>query len=100
MTPKDRATALLAAGKLTTSQQVRAVALGLLTPAQCSPEARAAITNAATIRTQAAAALTANRTYLAIGAPTNAQVVAQVKALTRQSSGALRLLLSQLDGVE
>lgn len=59
----------------------------------------AAITNRTTIQTQAATALTNNRTYLAIGSPSNAQVVAQVRALTNQSQGVIRLLLNQLDAV-
>ena len=59
--------------------------------------ANTAATNAAIIRTQAQNALANNTTYLAIGTPTNAQVVAQVQALTRQSNGVIRLLISQLD---
>lgn len=55
-------------------------------------------TNRATIQQQAAAALDANRTFLAIASPTNAQTLAQVKALTRQNQGIIRLLLNQLDG--
>lgn len=56
-----------------------------------------AATNGATIRTQAATALDTNATYLAIAAPTNAQIAAQVKALTRQSNGLIRLTIGQLD---
>lgn len=55
-------------------------------------------TNRATIQTQAATALDTNRTFLAIATPTNAQTLAQVKALTRQNNGIIRLLLNQLDG--
>ena len=40
---------------------------------------------------KALAALTANNTFLAIATPTNAQVSAQGKALTRQSTARLRL---------
>lgn len=57
----------------------------------------AANTNRTTIQTQAATALDTNRTFLAIASPTNAQTLAQVKALTRQNQGIIRLLLNQLD---
>lgn len=55
-------------------------------------------TNRATIQTQATDALAANRTFLGIASPTNAQTLAQVKALTRQNQGIIRLLLNELDG--
>jgi hypothetical protein len=54
--------------------------------------------NDATIRQQANNALDNNRTYLALGAPTNAQVVAQVRGLTQQLNGVVRLVLGKLDG--
>ena len=54
--------------------------------------------NSATIRTQAETALANNRTYLQIASPTNAQVVAQVRALTQQNNGVIRLVLGKLDG--
>lgn len=57
-------------------------------------------TNATTLRTQAEAALAANRAFLALSGPTNAQTLAQVKALTRQNSGLIRLLLRKLDGTD
>lgn len=56
--------------------------------------------NRATVQTQAANALANNRTFVALASPTNAQVVAQVKALTRQNNGIIRLLLNQLDGTD
>lgn len=56
-----------------------------------------AATNRATIQQQATTALGTNRTFLAIASPTNAQTLAQVKALTRQNQGIIRLLLNQLD---
>lgn len=43
-------------------------------------------------------ALQANRDFLAIGSPTNAQVLAQVRALTRQCNGLIRLALGDLTG--
>jgi len=57
-----------------------------------------ATANRATIQQQATTALDTNRTFLAIASPTNAQTLAQVKALTRQNQGIIRLLLNQLDG--
>ena len=56
--------------------------------------------NADTIRAQAQTALANNRTYLALGTPTAAQNTAQVKALTRQTQGIIRLLLGALDGTD
>lgn len=51
-----------------------------------------------TLRMQALTALQSNRDFLAIVSPTNAQTLAQVKALSRQMNGAVRMLLGQLDG--
>ncbi len=49
------------------------------------------------LRSKAAAALTANNAFLAKPSPTNAEVVAQVKLLTRENNALIRLALSQLD---
>lgn len=54
--------------------------------------------NRTTLEQQAVGALDTNRTFLAIASPTNAQIVAQVKALTRQNNGFIRLILGRLDG--
>lgn len=56
--------------------------------------------NRTTIEDQARTALTNNRTYLALASPTNAQNLAQIRALTRQNNGLIRLLLGQLDGTD
>jgi hypothetical protein len=45
-----------------------------------------------TMRDQAQAAFDGNTAYLAIGAPTNAQVVAQVRALTQQNQKVIKAL--------
>lgn len=57
-------------------------------------------TNGKTIEQQARQALTANRTFLALTTPNNAQAIAQVQALTRQTNGIIRLLLNELDGTD
>lgn len=44
----------------------------------------------------AAQAVTDNQTFLAVGSPTNAQILAQVRALTRQNNRVIRRLV-QLD---
>jgi hypothetical protein len=55
--------------------------------------------NAATLRTRALTALSANATYQAIASPTNAQVAAQVTLMTKECNGIIRLLLGQLDDI-
>lgn len=54
-------------------------------------------TNQQTILQQAAAALDSNATFLALTAPTAAQNAGQVRALTRQVNGLIRLTLRKLD---
>jgi hypothetical protein len=49
------------------------------------------------LRDQAGYALTANRDFLSLTSPSNAQVLAQVKSLTRQNNGLIRLLLHRFD---
>jgi hypothetical protein len=46
--------------------------------------------NANAVETRLRDALAANKTFLAIASPTNAQTLAQVKALTRQVSALIR----------
>ena len=48
-----------------------------------------------TLETQARSAYTANRTFLAIPAPTNAQVLAQTRALTKQMNAVIRLVAAR-----
>jgi hypothetical protein len=55
--------------------------------------------NGATLRTRAENALTTNANYLAIGSPSNAQNLAQIRALTRQMNGSIRLDLGRLDTI-
>jgi hypothetical protein len=57
------------------------------------------IENSRLIHDRARAALTANTTYLALTNPTNAESAAQVKLLTREVNGLLRLLLGALQDV-
>jgi hypothetical protein len=56
--------------------------------------------NGDAIREQAALAVQANKAFLGLASPTNAQVVAQVRSLTRQSNGLVRLTLGLLDEVD
>jgi hypothetical protein len=51
------------------------------------------------IRDRARLALTANATYLAIANPNAAESTAQVKRLTRECNGLIRLLLAELQDV-
>lgn len=56
--------------------------------------------NDRTIRQRAQSALADNRTFLALGSPTNAQTLAQVRRLTQQNVALIRLALDQLDGTD
>lgn len=67
--------------------------------------ARKAITDAldgnrTTLTDRATQALAGNRDFLALAAPTNAQTLAQVKALTRQNAALIRLVLNLLEDTE
>ena len=46
---------------------------------------------------KASVALDVNRAFLALATPTNAQTLAQVKALTHETSALIRLLLQRPD---
>lgn len=52
--------------------------------------------NESSLHQKAAAALSANATFLALSSPTNAQNAAQVKALTRQCNALIRLAIRDL----
>ena len=52
------------------------------------------------ILTAARTALATNRTFVALASPSTAQVVAQVKALTRQINALARLEIGQFDGTD
>lgn len=56
--------------------------------------------NEETLRNQGLQALQNNRDFLAVVTPTQAQVLAQVRALTKQSNGVIRQLLGILDGTD
>jgi hypothetical protein len=55
--------------------------------------------NDETLRGQAEQALQNNRDFLDLPSPNQTQTLAQVKDLTRQMNGTLRMLLGQLDGI-
>lgn len=56
--------------------------------------------NRSTLTGQAMAALAGNRDFLALASPTNAQTLAQVKALTRQMNAVIRLLVGDLSSTD
>jgi len=57
--------------------------------------------NEETLQQQAIQALQNNRDFLALPQPpTNAQVLAQIRALSRQNNGIIRQLLGFLDGTD
>ncbi len=65
---------------------------------ELSPKDRSA--NADRLRKDVEAALEANRAFLALPNPTPPQTAAQVKALTRECSALIRLLLGRLESRE
>lgn len=56
--------------------------------------------NLETILNAARTALTANKTYLGLASPTNAQNLAQIRALTRQVNALIRVLLQDFTGTD
>lgn len=53
--------------------------------------------NRSDLVTKAQAALQVNATFLALPSPSNAQILAQVRTLTRENNGLIRLLLYLLN---
>ena len=84
---------------LTTAEQADADATAAAAAAWHQQD-DAATANGQTLRQQATQALAANRTYIGLTSPTAAQTTAQVKALSRQMNGLIRLFLCQLDGTD
>jgi hypothetical protein len=56
--------------------------------------------NAAELRAQAQKALDKNKTFLALDPPTNAQMAAQIEALTKQMNGLIRQVIGAWDDIE
>ena len=56
-------------------------------------------TNKTSVEDKARQALAANATFLALQNPTNAQILAQVRLLTREANGLIRLQLDELADV-
>ena len=52
------------------------------------------------LRDKAVQALAANTAFLANQTPANADIVAQVRLLTRECSGIIRMLIGQLDSTD
>ena len=71
-------------------------ATGVPVPAVRPAAELAAVAAAATLRAQAVVALTTNVKFLALTTPTTAQAVAQVQALTHQTSALIRLVVRAL----
>lgn len=56
--------------------------------------------NRSTLEARAVTAMQGNRDFLSLSSPSNAQVLAQVRALSRQNNGIIRLILGRLDGTD
>lgn len=64
-------------------------------PMEFNPAGR----NAETLRSRATAALAANATFLALASPSNVQVAAQVRTMTKEVNALIRLALGLLADV-
>lgn len=61
---------------------------------------RAKLNVESTLRSQSTTALETNRAFLTVPSPTQAQTLAQVRALSRQNNVIIRLLLGDLTGTD
>lgn len=57
------------------------------------------VTNTDTVRTRAAQALVSNAAFLALASPTNVQILAHVRRMTKELNGLIRLELGDLDEI-
>jgi hypothetical protein len=83
-----------------TAEEAAQYAADAAAAAQAAATEATRTTNRRSIEEQAAAALATNRAFVALSSPTNAQTLAQVKALARQNNGVIRLLLDDLTGTD
>ena len=57
-------------------------------------------TNRLILEDRASNAINNNKDFLALSAPTNAQALKQIQALTRQTNAIIRLLVRELDDID
>lgn len=57
------------------------------------------LTTVSTVAARAKAAITANNNYLAIGAPSNAQVTAQVTLMTKECTALIKMMASLIPDI-